>query len=150
MMYQDPILVDQRHYIGHRSQRRVAHSSDQELSHRRTHPLGIAASLADRPRQLESDPRAAQPAERIEMTGQSRVHHGRRLRQRVCQLMVIGNDQFQAQLRRCLRFLDTRDPAIDRDHHRRASLGQLPQRIAIEAVPFLESIGHVVANVSVQ
>ncbi len=40
------------------------------------------------------------------------MHHSRRLRQRVPQLVMIRNDQFQTQLGRRLSFPHTADPAV--------------------------------------
>ena len=63
------------------------------------------------------------------------------------ELVMVGDDQLQAQLAGRLRLGQAGDAAIDRDDQRRPALGQRPQRLVVQPVAFFEPIGHVVRHI---
>ena len=60
--------------------------------------------------------------------------------------MMVGDDQFQAQLAGPVRLRPRCDAAIDGDDHLRPALGQRAQRLAVQAVAFVDAMRHVVAD----
>jgi hypothetical protein len=74
------------------------------------------------------------------------VDQRRRIGQPLAELMVIGDDQFQPQFARRLGLADAGDAAIDGDDHPRPALGQRTQRLVVQAVTFVNSMGHIVAR----
>ncbi len=67
----------------------------------------------------------------------------RRVRQRLLELVVVGDDQFQPEALRLLRLFQAGDAAIDGDDQRGAVRRDLPQRIAVESVTLFEPVRHV-------
>ena len=63
--------------------------------------------------------------------------------QPLLELVVVGDDQLQAQPPGLLGLAQAGDAAIDGDDHRRPRLGDLPQRLGVEAVPLLQAVRHV-------
>ena len=65
MLHIDPVLVEQRHDVGHRAERRIADRLQQHLPQSRRDLLRARGSRGDRPGQLEGHARAAELAKRI-------------------------------------------------------------------------------------
>ena len=143
MADEDAVLVLQRHHVGDQAQGRQHHAVQQEVPVARRDPVAAAGQLAQRPGHLEGHPRAGQAAEGIGGAGQARMHPRRRLGQLLLHLVMIGDDQLQAEPARFLGLGQAGDAAIDRNHQRGARLGDLPQGLGVEAVTFLQAIGHV-------
>ena len=74
MLDEDSVFVDQRHDIGHCTQRRIADAPQQHFAQPGSHLLGAAGTRGNRPRELESDSRPAQLSKRIACAGQPRMH----------------------------------------------------------------------------
>ena len=109
MANQHAVLVDQRHDVGHGAERGESNGLQEEIFHARRDSFGSACLLTERPGQFHGHARAAQPGERIIAAGQMRMHNGCGLGQLRAWLVMIGDDQFDAQLagerplRRCCR-----------------------------------------------
>jgi hypothetical protein len=78
------------------------------------------------------------------------VDHDRGVRQPFLDLVVVGDDQLQAQPAGLLRLGQAADPAIDRNHHRRPRLGDLPQGFGVEPVALLQAVRHVEVGLAPQ
>ena len=63
--HEDAILVDERHDVGHRADRRQSDGPHQKVPHRLADALRLARPLAERPGHLQRHRRAAQAGERI-------------------------------------------------------------------------------------
>ena len=96
-MHQHAVLIDQRHHVGHRPQGRQPDGLDEEVAHPRADLLRPAGLLAQRPGQLEGHARAAQAAEGIVAAGQPRMDDRRGLGQARAGLVMVGDDQVQAE-----------------------------------------------------
>ena len=59
------------------------------------------------------------------------------------QFVMIGDDEFEADLLRVARLIDGGDAAINRDDDLDAFIAQRAQRIAIESVSLFDSMGHI-------
>ena len=112
---QHAVLVHQRHDVGHGAQGGQPDGLEQEILHPRGDPLGPAGLLAEGPGQLQGHARAAQAAERIAAAGQPRMDDGRGVGQLRARLVVVGDDQLDAQLAGQGGLLDAGDAAIDGD-----------------------------------
>jgi hypothetical protein len=62
------------------------------------------------------------------------------------EVVMVGNDELQAQVARGLRLGGAGDAAIDRDDHGRAALGQRGEGLAVEPVALVQPMRHVVAD----
>ena len=110
---ENAVFIDQRHDVGHGADRGQADGRHQKVPQRLADALGLAGPLAEGPGQLERHARAAQAAERIAVPRQPRMDDRRRVRQSRGELVVIGDDQLQAQLAGQRRFGNAGDAAID-------------------------------------
>ena len=80
---------------------------------------------------MNATPDAGQPAERVAPPRQARVDQHGRVGQRLLHLVVVGDDQLQAEPSRLLRLGEAGDAAIDGDDQRGAGRGDLAQRLAL-------------------
>ncbi len=62
-------------------------------------------------------------------------------------LVMVGDDQLKAEFACDDCFLDTRDPAIDRDHQVNTFILQTMKCLAVQAITFFKPIGYVIARV---
>ena len=100
---------------------------------------------------LKATPGTAQTAERIHRAGQPRMDDGRRLRKAVRQLVMVRDDQFQPRLARGHGLCDAGDPAIDGDRPSTCPAPpDLRERLVVQAVAFVQAVGHVIADVGTQ
>ena len=125
MADQDAVLVDQRHDVGHGAQRGQTHRLDKKILHSRADAFGPAGLLAQGPGQFHGHARAAQSAEGIIAAGQTRMDDGRGRGQPRARLVMVGDDQLDAQLAGQLGFVATADAAIDGHQHLGLFGGQL-------------------------
>jgi len=141
------VLFEKRHHVRHCAKRRQNDGVEQKLAQPRR-DLGAAGRLlAQRPRQLERDAGTGQTAERIgrAVAGRRQAWMNQRvgLRQGRLELMVIGDDEFQAQAACLLCFLNAGDAAIDGHDRFDSAFRQPPQGRAVEAVAVFQAIGDV-------
>ena len=108
----DAVLADQRHDVGERADRR-------DLDEAR-HQLVAAGAAAERLHQLQRDADAGQVLVGIGAVVPLRVDDGERRRQLGVGLVVVGDDQIDAELARAPRRLGAADAAVDRDDQRDA------------------------------
>ena len=100
MLHIDPVLVEQRHDVGHRAERRIADRLEQHLPQPRRDLLGARGSRGDRPGQLEGHARAAEFAKGIVGPREPGMHEHVGIWKRVGEVVMVGDDQFQTQLPR--------------------------------------------------
>ncbi len=147
-MGQDAILTDQRNDIGDGSQRGQGGGFDEKF------PKGFADAsragngVADSPGQLERDAGAAEIRIGIRRADsrQAGMDDGmaiRKPRRIAVRLMMVGNDQVDIALPGDRRRLDRRDAAIDRHDQLGAVIDNLPQRLGVEAVSFVDAMRNV-------
>ena len=75
------------------------------------------------------------------------MYQATRIRQFRTERVMIRDNQFQPQFTSECRFLDAGDSAVHRDDQgRRILFVQRPQRLAVQAVTFLETMRYVVVN----
>ena len=74
------------------------------------------------------------------------MHDGHRAGQRRSRLVMVRDDQVHAELLRQVRRRDRGDPAIDGDQQPGARLGQGADRLAVQAVAFVDAVGDVVID----
>ncbi len=139
----DAILIQQRHDVGDRAEGCEAHPAEEHLAEPGCDLLGPGGPRGDRPRELEGDAGAAQFAKGIARVWQSRVDEHGSLGERVGERVVIRDDQFKAKFLGEAGLRHARDATVDRDDEAGAVGGERPQRIGVEAVALLESIGHI-------
>ena len=149
-MHQHSVLIDQGHHVGHSSQGGQPDGLQQEIAHPRADFAGPAGLLAQGPGQLEGHARAAQVAERIAAAGQAGMDDGRRLGQLRRRLVVIGDDQLQAELAGQGGLFHGGDAAIDRDQHRRLAVAPGADGLDVQPISFLDAMGHIVADLGPQ
>ena len=150
MTHQHAVLIDQRHDVGHGAQGGQPDGLHEKILHSRGDPLGPGGLLAERPGQFHRHARAAQTAERILAARQSRMNDRRGLGQTKAGLVVVGDDQFDAQFPGEDRLVDAADAAID--GHQQFALvgGQRADGLAVEPVAFVDAMGNVVAHVGAE
>ena len=146
VMDQHAILIDQRHHVGHRPQGRQSDGLEEEIAHPRADLLRAAGLLAQRPGQLEGHARAAQTAEGIGAAGQPRMDDRRGLGQTGAGLVMIGDDQVQAEPPRQGGLLDAGDAAIDRQQQVRLAVAPGADGVGVQPVAFLDAVRHVVGH----
>ena len=66
------------------------------------------------------------------------------------QFVMVGDNQLQTDLPSCFGLSDAADSTIDRNHHRRASVRQLAERVVVQAITLVQAIGDEVADVGAQ
>ena len=150
VLHEDPVLVEQRHDVGHGPERRQTDRLEQHLAESWRHLFGPTGPRGDRPCEFEGHAGAAQLAEGVTRTGEPRMHEHGRLRKRVCERVVIGDDQFEAEFAGPGGLGHARDPAIDRDDEARALRGERLEGCGVQAVALLQPIGHVPRGLCVE
>ncbi len=145
MANDDPILIRKRDDVGDGRKRDQTQGADQKVAKMRRRALAVAECLADLPRELERNPRAAKIAGGIRAAGQPRVNDLVGCGQPRPDRVVVGDDQFEAKLASELGLIDRGDSAVDRhDQRRLALLRKPPKSIGIDAVSFLDTMRNVV------
>ena len=99
---------------------------------------------------LNATPAPDRPPNGYDVAGQTRMHQGRRARQRLLRLVMIGDDQLHAEPGRLVRFVEAGDAAIDGDDDVGAVLGELLQRLVVEAVAVVEAVRHVELDLGIE
>ena len=150
VMHQHAILIDQGHHVGHRPQGGQPHGLEREVSHPRADLLRPAGLLAQRPGQLEGHARAAQLAEGIGAARQPRMNDRRGLGERGPGLVMIGDDQFQAELAGQGGLLDAGDAAIDRHQQVRLAVAPGADGVGVQPVALLDAVRHVVGRLGAE
>ena len=82
-------------------------------------------------------------AEARQIVAAVRIDDGNRRRQHFVGLMVIDDDDIEAELLGLGQRLDTGGAAIDADQKRRAALGERAHRFDIRAIAFEQPVGNV-------
>ena len=138
----DAILADERHDVGERADRR-------NLDERRQQPLAIALA-AQRLHELQRHADAREILVGIVAIVALRVDHRDRDRQLGIRLVVIRDDQIDAELARALRRLDAANAAVDRDDERHAVGLQAIERLGLQPVAVLDAVGKEVDDVGAE
>src|SRR5438046_5597635 len=91
-------------------------------------------------------------AERIcrSFQGQARMHEHVGGRKLALRLVMVRDDQLQAEPARLLGLGNAADAAIDRDDHLNAVVRELLQRFAVEAIALFEPVRYVVLDARAQ
>ena len=103
-----------------------------------------------RPGEFHGHARAAEAAEGIVAAGQSRMDDGGGLGQLRAGLVVVGDDQFDAQFAGEVRLVDAADAAIDGDEQFALVGGQRADGLGVQSVAFVDAMGDVVADVGAE
>ncbi len=106
------VLADQRHDVGQRADRG-------DLDERRQ-PLAAPGASAERLHQFEGDADPGQVFVRVRAVVALGIQHGHRHRQLIVRLVVVGDDQVDAELAGAARRLDAADAAVDGNDQRDA------------------------------
>ena len=141
--HEDPVFIDERHDVGHRAEGGQADRSQEHLAEPGCDPRVAAGPRRDRPGEFEGDAGAAELSEGIGRAGEARMHEHVGVRERVAEGVVIGDDEFEAELTGPRRLGDARDAAIDRDDEARSLGGERLERRGVESVALLDPVGHV-------
>ena len=147
---EDAVLVDQGDHVGHGADGRQAHRLQQEGPHPLADAVVARCPLAQGPRQLECNRRAAEPVERVPAVGERRMNQRRRPRQSLAELVMVGDHKPQAQLRREVGLGGAGDAAVDRHDRAFALLGEFVQRVCVEPVALVDAMGDVVVDLGTQ
>ena len=150
VLYEQPVLVDQRHDVGDRSKGRQADRPQERLPEPGRHAGGAARPRGDRPRQFEGHAGPAEAAEWIGRVWEAGVHEHVGRGQGGGEVMVVGDDQLQPEVAGMLRLRDRRDPAVDRDHEAHALRRQRRERLGVEAVALFLPARHVPRGLGVE
>ncbi len=132
------VLSAERHHVSHGRER--AELQELVLLHR------VREIAEQRLREPQRDARAGELLVVGDVTGPARVHQGVRLRKDGRRVMVVGDDQVDAELLRELRLGDRGDAAVHGDHDLRAVGRELAQRGRVEAVALLVAVRDVRAD----
>ena len=135
----DPVLAHQRHDVGQRADGRHLHERRQEI--------GAVGAGAERLHQLQRHPDSRQVLVRVAAVVALGVHDRQRARQVHVGLVVVGDDQVEAQLARALRGLHPADAAVHGDDEQRAVGVQPLDRRRLQAVAVLQPLGDEVDDV---
>ena len=122
----DAVLADERHDVGERADRGDLDESRQ--------PGVASGAAAQRLHQLQRDADAGEVLVRIRAVVALRVDDRQRRRQLGVRLVVVGDDQIDAELARAPRRVGAADAAIDRDDERHAVGVQPLDRRRLQAV----------------
>ena len=138
----DAILADERHHVGQRANR-----GDLDEAREPVLPAGLAAK---RLHEFQRDADAGQVLVRIGAIVALRVDDGERRRQRRVRLVMVGDDQIDAELAGAARRLDAADAAIDGDHEHDAVGVQPFDRGRLQAVAVAQPLRDEVHDVSAE
>ena len=138
----DAIFADQRHHVRDRADRRDLHE--------RRHPLLASVLRAERLHQLQRDADAREMFVGIVAVVPLRVDHRERGRQRAFRLVMIGDDQIDAELVRAPRRLGAADAAVHRHDDARALRVQAIDRRRLQAVAVAHPLGQEVDDIAAE
>ena len=141
------VFILQRHDIGDEAERRQTEQVEERFAQFGADPVAAAGALGDGPREFEGDRRTGQSGERILRPGQPRMDEHIRGRQCLLHLVVIGDDQFDADFAGDLRFLHAANPAIDGDEQLLPLRRQFADGLGIQPVALVESMRDVIPDV---
>ena len=150
VVHENAVLVQQRHHVGHRAERRQTDRLQQKLAQVRADLGRLAGAAAQRPGKFERDGRSAQIAERIAMAGQTRMDDGRGAGEFRTGLVMIGDDELDTQLLGGERFACAGDAAVDGNDERGAGILELRERFVADAVSVVEPAGQVIADIAAE
>ena len=134
---------DQRHDVGDGRERHEVEGSEQIRAFAAVPEACVAQSAIERDERHEDDARGAEIAEAGKVVLAVGIDERRRLRQHLRRLMVIEHDHVEAKLARDLERLAADGAAVDGHDQRRASRGEILNRLDIGAV----ALGHAVGDV---
>ena len=97
----------------------------------------------DRPGEFEGHAGAAQATEGVAAAGEPRMHEHVGLGQRLGKVVMVGDDQFEAEVPGDFRLGDASDAAVDCHHEARALRGERRQSLGVEAVALLLPAWHI-------
>ena len=143
MFHIDSVFIQERHDIGHGAKRRQPDRPQQHLPEAWRHLLGAAVSRGNRPRQFERHARATEFAKWIAESWQSGMHEHGGFGERLSKRMVIGDNQFETELFCGEGLGDARNAAINRNDQLGSLVGERCERVTVEAVALIESVGHI-------
>ena len=150
--HEDAVLVDKRHHVRHGAERHQRHAAHQRVLEHRGHVLAAAPEPRELGRHLERHRRAAEIDERRRIASRERRVRDRRslrLAARV-DMVVIRDQELDAERLRMTRRPLRGRAAIDGDHHSHAVRRQCGQRFVVEPVALLDAVGHVEAQVGIR
>ena len=143
MPHVNAVFVEQWHDVGNEPERGQSDGVEQKLAQPWLDFLAAAELLTEQPGDFERHAGAGQAAERLDRPRPSRMHDDGGGRQLTLALVVIGDDQFEAQLVRFRGFVEARDAAIDGDDELRAVGLELLKRLRIQPVALFQAVRHV-------
>jgi len=147
---QDVVLADQRHDVGDGSEGGQAGGSDEKLAERFVNAVTPAQGLADGPGEFHRHARARQVAERVRGAGQFRVDDRQGGWQPAgVRLVVVRHDDVQAEFAGPGHLRLPADAAVHRHEDAGTLAGQVLDGLAVQAVPFLDAVWHVDADVGI-
>ena len=132
------VLARHGHHVGHGAHRR-------QIGVLPEHQAGPVRSRR-RHGQLQGHPHAGQPLEGVGTVGAVGVHHRRSLRDGLLALVVVGDDHVNSKLPGKLHLPSGGDAAVHRDDQCDPLLGQVEDRLLIQAVALLQPVGDVGAH----
>jgi len=136
------ILADQGDHVGQRA-------DGGDLDEGRE-PRRLAGAVAERLHQLERDADAGQVLVGIAAVVALRVDHGKAIGQIGIRLVVVGNDQVDAQVAGPARRLGAADAAVDRDDQLHPFGVQAIDGVRLQAIAVGQPLGDEVADVGAQ
>jgi len=150
MLHEQAVLVDERHHVGDRAEGGEADRPQERLAEPGRDAACSAGPRGDRPGELEGHAGAAEVAEGIRGAGEPRVdeHVGRG--KLLGEVVVVGDDQLEAEPASPFRLRGRGDAAVDRDHEVRAVGGELLEGLGVEAVALVLAAGHVPGGLGVE
>ena len=135
---------DQRHDIGDGAERDVVEETEQiGLRPLARQKPRCAQNAIDRDDGHEGQPDGGEMAESGEVVAPVRIDDGDSRRQDLVGLMVIDDDDVDAELLGFVQRLDAGGAAIDADQKRRAALGERSHGFHIRAIAFEQPVGNV-------
>ena len=144
------VFVDQRRHIGDSAQRKQVEMFF-EIGKLVRVPACVQQSPANAYRQFEHDANAAQKLERVVAFGLMRIQHRQRIGQSFhCNLMMVRDDDFHADLVGVRHLRQRGDSGIRRNHQLTAARLNGIQRLIVEAVAFFHTIGQIIIKWNVQ
>ena len=138
------IEPDQRHHVGDGTERHVVEEGQQIGFGPRIGPKTAGAQFAiDRHHGHEHEPDCGEIAEAREIVAPVRIDDGECGRQRLVGLMMVDDDDIQAERLCFAQRLDAGGAAVDGHQQRRAARRQRAHRLDIRAVAFEQPVRNV-------
>ena len=138
----DPVLADERDDVGE--------CADRGNLDECREPPALAGALAERLHQLQGDPDAGEILVRIPAVGALRVDHRQGGRQCALRLVMIGDDEIDAELARAQGRLAGANAAVDRDDELHAFAMQAIDCRRLQAVTVAQPLGDEVHDVATE